>query len=233
MIFNNVSGSAESAAAKSSRKWLHLLTALIMAAFIFSAAVIITLAFRPIYRLSMDLFDIAARSGYTEDVIIENYNILIDYNMQLGNEPLVFADFEMSETGRIHFEEVKVIFDAFKYICIVSGILSLFAVLYFRSIGEYLYQKLTAVVLAVIPIVPALAIFFFPDRAFVIFHQIFFNNDYWIFDSSTDPIIKILPDSFFFLCALVILGLAFIGGLLCYMSYKSKKKHIQKNENTD
>ncbi len=46
------------------------------------------------------------------------------------------------------------------------------------------------------------------DRAFVIFHSLFFpGKDNWIFDWRADPIILFLPQDFFRNCALLILGL--------------------------
>lgn len=46
------------------------------------------------------------------------------------------------------------------------------------------------------------------DRAFVVFHSIFFpGKDNWIFDWSVDPIILFLPQDFFRNCALLILVL--------------------------
>lgn len=46
------------------------------------------------------------------------------------------------------------------------------------------------------------------DRAFVIFHSIFFpGKDNWIFDWRTDPIILFLPRDFFRNCAVLILAL--------------------------
>ena len=46
------------------------------------------------------------------------------------------------------------------------------------------------------------------DRAFVIFHSLFFpGKDNWIFDWRTDPIILFLPQDFFRNCALLILAL--------------------------
>ena len=46
------------------------------------------------------------------------------------------------------------------------------------------------------------------DRAFVIFHSLFFpGKDNWIFDWSMDPIILFLPQDFFRNCALLILAL--------------------------
>lgn len=49
------------------------------------------------------------------------------------------------------------------------------------------------------------------DRAFVIFHSIFFpGKDNWIFDWRTDPIILFLPQDFFRNCALLILALLLV-----------------------
>src|SRR5699024_11703113 len=35
------------------------------------------------------------------------------------------------------------------------------------------------------------------DRFFILFHETFFNNDDWLFDPTTDPIINVLPEQFF------------------------------------
>lgn len=49
------------------------------------------------------------------------------------------------------------------------------------------------------------------DRAFVIFHSIFFpGKDNWIFDWQTDPIILFLPQDFFRNCAILILVLLLV-----------------------
>ncbi|USF25220.1 hypothetical protein N510_000130 [Firmicutes bacterium ASF500] len=46
------------------------------------------------------------------------------------------------------------------------------------------------------------------DRAFVVFHSVFFpGKDNWIFDWRTDPIILLLPQDFFRNCAVLILAL--------------------------
>ena len=36
------------------------------------------------------------------------------------------------------------------------------------------------------------------DRCFVIFHELFFDNDLWMFDPATDYMIRMLPEGFFF-----------------------------------
>ena len=44
------------------------------------------------------------------------------------------------------------------------------------------------------------------QRMFLLFHRVFFSNDYWIFDPDADEIINILPEQFFMHCALIVVG---------------------------
>jgi integral membrane protein (TIGR01906 family) len=65
------------------------------------------------------------------------------------------------------------------------------------------------------------------NRAFTIFHEIFFSNDLWIL-SSTDMLIIMLPEVLFFRLAMrIIIGLiiylASIIGILSYFGNKSRK----------
>ena len=55
------------------------------------------------------------------------------------------------------------------------------------------------------------------DLAFVLMHKILFRNDFWIFDAQTDPIIKILPDTFFMHCGILIMALLVIFVTACSM----------------
>ena len=54
------------------------------------------------------------------------------------------------------------------------------------------------------------------NRAFVVFHSIFFpGKSNWIFDYRTDPIILVLPQNFFMHCAMLIAaGILFFGGVV-------------------
>ena len=57
---------------------LNILLALALTLFIISAAVVVTLNFRPLYYLDVDLLHIAETSGLPRAEILENYNTLID-----------------------------------------------------------------------------------------------------------------------------------------------------------
>lgn len=65
---------------------------------------------------------------------------------------------------------------------------------------EYRFFKLTAILTIVIPLILGFFAFIDFDRLFVMFHQLVFSNDYWLFNPHLDPIINILPENFFMHC---------------------------------
>ena len=206
----------------------HFFTALSLTFFIISVSVIITLNFRPLYYFDIDYFNLVENTGYSEEMIRENYDTLIDYNNFFYKDDLHFPSLPMSEQGRIHFVEVKNIFVFIQMILLpvsligsVAGILSL-------KKQKPAYLLLTSVLSLGLPSVLGLFIALNWDRFFVLFHEIFFNNDYWIFDYDTDPVIRILPDGFFMHCAIMILLLIAIGSLSCFMIHRKISK-IERN----
>ena len=70
------------------------------------------------------------------------------------------------------------------------------------------------------------------DKYFRIFHEIFFDNDQWMFDPATDYMIRMLPEGFFYDFVFRIGGffvgsLAVLGGVsaVCIFMEKHKKKN--------
>ena len=70
------------------------------------------------------------------------------------------------------------------------------------------------------------------DKYFRIFHEIFFDNDQWMFDPATDYMIRMLPEGFFYDFVFRIGGffvgsLAVLGGVsaACIFMEKCKKKN--------
>lgn len=206
---------------------LNILLALVLVLFITSAAVVITLNFRPLYYWDIDLLNIVESSGYSREEIVQNYNVLIDYNSIFGPKELNFPTLAMSETGRIHFEEVKNVFIFFEITAMITGIFSLAGILYRHYRKNAGYLLLAGILTVGIPAVLAVLIALNWDRVFVLFHKIVFNNDYWIFDAATDPVITILPDTFFMHCALLILALVVLGSVICLLLYRHSKKKVK------
>ena len=123
----------------------------------------------------------------------------------------------MSESGRIHFEEVKKIFDFFGWLFVGTLLLTAAAAFYFIKKHAWLWLRIAGILCIALPAFLGFMVAVNWDYVFVTFHQLVFNNDYWLFDSSTDPIIYILPDGYFMHCAIMIFALVFVGSFLCFI----------------
>ena len=96
------------------------------------------------------------------------------------------------------------------------------------------FFKAASIMLIVAPFILSSGFIINFKKTFTLFHKIFFNNNYWLFDSNTDPIILILPEHFFMLCGIVIIIFQFVTSLFCFFIYKKKliKKKLVKAEDT-
>lgn len=198
----------------------NVLTAIVLTVFIISLAVVVTLNFRPLYYYDIDALDIPAMAGYPADIIKENYDVLIDYNFLFYRGELNFPSFPMSEGGEIHFAEVKAIFDAVQIIFLASGVLAVICKIIKLRQKDYGYLKLTGIFSVGIPLLLGGIIAVNWSFFFVQFHKLFFNNDYWIFSAETDPVITILPDTFFMHAAIMILSIVVLLAIISYVLYK-------------
>lgn len=194
----------------------NLLIALIGFLFLTCASVVLVLNLRAIYYFDVEYLQLEQFTGIPADEIKENYDILIDYNMITGGmKNLEFPSFPMSESGRIHFEEVKQIFVGIQYLCIISCICLIPALVWKNRKKDYGSLKLISIFTVLIPVLLGIVVGFWWEETFLIFHKIFFKNDYWLFDPATDPVIWILPDVFFAHCAAAILICILLGGAMC------------------
>jgi len=190
-----------------------------------SIAVVITVNFRPLYYMDIKLLNIEATSGLDKDTIKKNYDALIDYSSPFFRGDLKFPSLDSSENGLIHFSEVKNIFTAFYIIGAISLVLGIIIIIFKSKKKDYSYLMVSAITAVVLPLLLAIYMAIDFDRAFVVFHKIFFRNDYWLFDPVTDPVITILPDEFFMHCAIMIILIVLFFSLLFILIYKKAKRH--------
>lgn len=214
--------------------FLTALTSVCFTLFLISLAVVVTLNFRPLYYHDMKQMQLSQLSGLSEEEIKENYDVLIDYNSMFYQGELNLPTLPMSESGRIHFEEVRRIFVSVQYLCLVSFLACLgLTVVSVRQKTGWKFLKFSSLLTVILPVVLGVLIAWNWDRFFITFHHLFFRNDYWIFDPKTDPIITILPDTFFLHCALMILicvvASSLLMAILYYVLTKSSYKSSLKN----
>lgn len=216
---------------KSSSSWIFTtLTALFIAFFLISSSVKLILNAKFLYYFDIDYLKIAESNDMDKSTIINNYDILINYIKDKNIEELNLPDFEMSAQGKIHFEEVKQIFIYIDYLFYITLALSVISVILQIIKRRNRFLKIASIALIALPILLAIPFAINFDATFTIFHKIFFNNDYWIFDPELDPIINILPQNFFMHAAIAILLLLIIFSITLYVIYRSINR--RKREDT-
>lgn len=148
----------------------------------------------------------------------------------VGGQPREF--FNAREIA--HMEDVRVLFLGgltVRRICIVTAVICLAALLLMKApVSRVLPRSICVGTGLFFAIVCGLAAVVASDftKYFVIFHEIFFDNDLWILDPSTDLLINIVPEPFFVDTAAAI-GLTFGGSiafvfLLCFLWMRKRAK---------
>jgi integral membrane protein (TIGR01906 family) len=206
-------------------KITDLLIGILFTLLFISIAVVITINFRPLYYFDISYLNIAESSGYSEEVIRENYDTLIDYSSPFYRGELKFPTLAASQSGLFHFTEVKDIFTGFYILGAVTLAFGIIIIIQKHKNKDFSYLLVSAITAIVLPLILALSLSIDFDRAFVIFHKLFFNNDYWLFDPSTDPVITILPDTFFMHSAIMIIVLVVLMSLSFLTVYLLKRKY--------
>ncbi len=168
--------------------------------------------------LGMELSDVMAVTDYMMEYLIGRKDKLSIETDVDGRRQDFF-----NEQDRIHMEDVRKLF---------LGGLKLRTALFFASlllIGMLAVKKADVPRLLPVAYKTAMAVLaaafaflgisFYIDftKCFTIFHEIFFTNDLWIFDETTDYMIRMLPEGFFSdmairIAAVFAVSLALLGG---------------------
>lgn len=200
-------------------KLLSLLWAVILALVLLTGAIAAPILCRPFYYAHIDALDLTQRVDLPEHEIRRAYDEMMDYCT--GGDTFSTGILPHSSDGASHYADVRALF--LLDLRLLTGSLGVAVVLFVLT---RLLRRRCAPILGRGPgfwagvglggsfaLVGGLAALDF-NRAFVIFHQLFFpGKGNWLFDPNTDPIIFILPQEFFRNCALLILGLL-LGGCI-------------------
>ncbi len=161
---------------------------------------------RPFYYAHIDGLELE-RSGFTAQQIRTAYDQVLDY-LTLPHQEFGTGELVYSRQGKAHFQDCKVLFDLNAIVLMASTLCA--GVIFVLRRRLRLPSLRPAAFCAgigslTLPIViGSLAALDF-EKAFVIFHRIFFpGKSNWIFDYRTDQIILVLPQEFFRNCAIFI-----------------------------
>ena len=194
-----------------------------------SAAALVPCAFRPFYYFFMNALDIPGSSGYPTAMVKEAYDDVMDY-IWLGR-PFSTGRLAFSPEGEAHFADCVPLFHL-QPILFGLSLFVLFLYAYLRRrdllrpvslLGQSPLTLGGILSVASISLVGLFALIDF-DAMFALFHKIAFpGKDNWIFDPTTDEIIKILPESFFLACALfIVIGALLLAGITIFVGYRRR-----------
>lgn len=211
-------------------KRFTVLIALLLALFVLSASIAAPIVVRPFYDWQVRLLKIDQATGYSIETIHEAYYEMLDFCMY--GAPFGTGSLRWSPSGRSHFADVARLFRLDFAICLLSAVGLLVCLLLSRIrrlrplhlLGHGPGFWAGAGLSGCLVVIGALAALDF-DRAFVIFHAIFFpGKDNWLFDPKTDEIINILPQAFFENCAICIAALLLLScaGLITADLYRHR-----------
>jgi len=214
------------------KKLLAVLLSLLTALFLLSAAIAVPILCKPFYYAQIEPLHIVENSGFSREQIVWAFNETVDFCIGLRPE-FSTGELAWSESGRDHFVDVRGLFQLDLLLAAVTGILLLvWAALrrktalrpyYFLGRGPGFWGSVGLG--GAFIVLGGLAALDF-DRAFVIFHALFFpGKDNWLFDYRTDQVILILPEEFFRNCAILVLALIVLGcGALIALDFRKKKE---------
>jgi integral membrane protein (TIGR01906 family) len=213
-------------ATKKQYKILQIFFSLSLCLFIIFSAVKLTLMFKQLYYFDIQYLNIGEQSGYSKAEIVKNYDYVINYLLTPNHQEFKLPSIQYSTYGQIHFNDVKRIFTYMDISLIVTGLISILGLVLNIKSKNLDFLKHTSSMLIIFPTVLFTAIMINFDAAFVMFHKIFFRNDYWQFDPELDPIIRILPEEFFYHTALLIVVMIIFSIIAFKLMYK--KLNIKK-----
>ena len=92
-----------------------------------------------------------------------------------------------------------------------------------HRLGRRKHFTIAGILAIVIPAILGILVAIDWERFFVTFHKLAFRNDFWLFDPATDPVILILPDTYFLQCAVGILAIILIGAVVFLLLGRRRK----------
>ncbi len=208
---------------------LAVLTALVL----LSGSIAAPILCRPFYYAHIGPLELCEQTGLTEGEIRTAFDEMLDYC--LGAEEFSTGVLRWSESGKSHFTDVRGLF-----LLDLRVLAAAAAALVLLLIAARLARRRPALLLGrgpafwagaglgvVFLLIGGFAALDF-DRAFVLFHTIFFpGKDNWLFDPAQDQIINILPQQYFMNCAILILAILIIGcaALILWDIFHGRRRH--------
>lgn len=207
---------------------LSILLIITLSLFAISAGIAAPILSRTFYKIHVRELHLPETTEWSEDEILNAYDDVMDFLIKDG--AFGTGVLKWSEAGKAHFTDVRGLFQLDLWIFGITACLLVMMLLFSIKIRPYRFAQrgpsfwAGASVLTAFIIIGGLGATDF-DRAFTVFHHIFFpGKTNWLFDPAEDQIIQILPEAYFRNCAILAIGLII---LLCviYLILGIRKKN--------
>lgn len=175
-------------------QWVSLFLTLV------SSAILITINSTWLYRLFIDREHLTQFTTLSKTELLAQYKELLAYLNFPWIQTLHLADFPMSESGMKHFVDVKQLFLVNHLVFLITLIPTVWFIYGLVAHHEQWRMIRPMQVALFVPIVVGFVMVAGFDRFFITFHEVLFRNADWVFNPATDPIINVLPETFFFAC---------------------------------
>jgi len=202
-------------------KTLNIVLAVVLAVFILTFSVAMPILLRSFYYVQIEPLGILDM-GYTKEECKKAYDEMLDFCIGKSDE-FGTGTLKWSDEGESHFADCRKLFILDFWLLGMAFILIVLFVILSRC-GKFRIERLGkkgpffwagSGLLAAIAIIGGLVALDL-DRAFEIFHKLFFpGKDNWLFDPLEDEIINILPEEYFRNCAIAIAALVLILCVVC------------------
>lgn len=176
---------------------------LLLTVFTFSSTLISTiLASYLIFWIDAHYLQLDLVTNLSQKQIWNNYQQIMDYLTHPWIVKLKMTNFCSSASGLEHFSEVRLWF----ILGVVTWLISFLLLVWWKKCGHFqkmlLINQYFVVILGLIIFMLVLLAIIDFDGLFTVFHHILFWNNDWLFDPNKDPVINILPSTFFSHCFL-------------------------------
>ena len=168
--------------------------------------------------------NLAGRVYLKPETIQYNFHILMNYLTNPFNQVLEMPDFRSSAAGLHHFAVVKSLFHLVQLVALVTLPSFYFFVRKIVKKGFLPLYRKSILTLVLLPLVIGLVgVLIGFEQFFTLFHQILFvGDDTWLFDPAKDPVILILPETFFLHAFLLFFAL--YEGMFGFLLVKALRK---------
>ena len=199
--------------------FLQILFSISLFLFVLTLSIKFTLNFKPLYYFDIEHLHLEKYTSLSKNEMKLVYDYLIYYVNTTKSIEFKLPLLPSSVDGITHFVEVKRLFLKLNFILLFSMLFTIFSLYSGFKNKNYLFLKWCSNFIFVICSLLLAAFYWNFNKSFTYFHELLFNNNYWLLDPKTDPVISILPEEYFLHCAILILLLIIFFSIIIRLLY--------------